>query len=73
MSQVAAYYFTLYALVSDRFEDRKDRGATAVEYGLMVGLIAVIIIVAVLALGDNLSELFQGVADDIENPRGAGE
>lgn len=71
MSQVATYFFTLFALAGDRFDDRKDRGATAVEYGLMVGLIAVIIIVAVLALGDNLSTLFQGVADDIENPRGA--
>ncbi|AVZ40526.1 MULTISPECIES: Flp family type IVb pilin [unclassified Dietzia] len=65
MSQVAAYYFTLYALVSDRFEDRKDRGATAVEYGLMVGLIAVVIIVAVVALGDTLDGLFRGVVGDL--------
>ena len=41
---------------------RNDRGATAVEYGLMVALIAVVIIVAVTALGTNLSTLFQNVA-----------
>ena len=41
---------------------RSDRGATAVEYGLMVALIAVVIIVAVTALGTNLSTLFQNVA-----------
>jgi pilus assembly protein Flp/PilA len=41
---------------------RSDRGATAVEYGLMVALIAVVIIVAVTVLGTNLSSLFQNVA-----------
>jgi pilus assembly protein Flp/PilA len=47
-----------------------DRGATAVEYGLMVALIAVVIIGAVILLGDNLSEMFGGVADEIEAPAG---
>jgi pilus assembly protein Flp/PilA len=41
---------------------RSDRGATAVEYGLMVALIAVVIIVAVTLLGTNLSSLFNTVA-----------
>ena len=41
---------------------RSDRGATAVEYGLMVALIAVVIIVAVTLLGTNLSTLFNTVA-----------
>jgi len=40
----------------------EDRGATAVEYGLMVALIAVVIIVAVALLGTNLNTLFQKVA-----------
>jgi len=39
-----------------------DRGATAVEYGLMVALIAIVIIVAVALLGTNLNEVFQRVA-----------
>ena len=39
-----------------------DRGATAVEYGLMVALIAIVIIVAVALLGTNLNSLFQTVA-----------
>ena len=34
---------------------RREEGATAVEYGLMVALIAVVIIVAVAALGTQLS------------------
>ena len=44
---------------------RKDRGATAVEYGLMVALIAVVIITAVTLLGNNLSTLFNNVATAI--------
>ena len=47
-----------------------DRGATAVEYGLMVALIAVVIIGAVVLLGDNLSGMFGGVADEVEAPAG---
>jgi pilus assembly protein Flp/PilA len=41
---------------------RDERGATAVEYGLMVALIAIAIIVAVTTLGDNLSALFDDTA-----------
>lgn len=44
---------------------RGDRGATAVEYGLMVALIAVIIIVAVSTLGINLSTTFNNVATSV--------
>ncbi|MEV4642318.1 Flp family type IVb pilin [Actinoplanes sp. NPDC049548] len=45
-----------------------DEGATAVEYGLMVALIAVVIIGAVILLGDNLSSMFGGVADQVQAP-----
>lgn len=37
----------------------QDRGATAVEYALMVSLIALVIFVTVTLLGGNLAELFQ--------------
>ncbi|NYG07700.1 pilus assembly protein Flp/PilA [Phycicoccus badiiscoriae] len=42
-----------------------ERGATAVEYGLMVALIAIVIIVAVALLGGNLSSLFNKVAGSV--------
>jgi pilus assembly protein Flp/PilA len=42
-----------------------ERGATAVEYGLMVALIAIVIIVAVALLGGNLSSLFNQVAGSV--------
>ena len=43
-----------------------EEGATAVEYGIMVALIAVVIIAAVLFLGNTLFELFSDVAETID-------
>jgi pilus assembly protein Flp/PilA len=44
---------------------RRDEGATAVEYGLMVALIAVVIIVAVALLGGRVANTFSTVANTI--------
>ena len=44
---------------------RSERGASAVEYGLLVALIAIIIIVAVTLLGKNLSSIFNKTANSI--------
>lgn len=44
-----------------------EEGATAVEYGIMVALIAVVIIAAVAMLGTNLSEMFGETAECIGN------
>jgi pilus assembly protein Flp/PilA len=44
---------------------RREEGATAVEYGMMVALIAVVIIGAVTALGGQLNTVFQGVVTAI--------
>ena len=63
MNRAAAFVMTMFTLVGDRFENRKDRGATAVEYGLMVGLIAVVIIAVVTTLGTSIQGLFQQVVD----------
>ncbi len=45
---------------------REEEGATAVEYALMVALIAVVIIVAVKSLGTSVSEKFSLVATAVE-------
>jgi len=44
---------------------KSERGASAVEYGLLVALIAIIIIVAVTLLGSNLSSIFNKTANSI--------
>ena len=43
----------------------RDEGATAVEYGIMVALIAVVIIGAVLLLGQELDRVFRAVVTAI--------
>ena len=40
---------------------RDDRGATAVEYGLIVALIAAVIIATVLLLGQQVNNAFQDI------------
>jgi pilus assembly protein Flp/PilA len=59
MNRAAAFLTTLFLVSADRLAStRKDRGATAVEYGLLVGLIAVVIIASVTLLGDQLKTMF---------------
>ena len=55
---------TLVAFAQDRLR-RDEKGATAVEYGLMVGLIAVVIIAAVIALGGRLNTLFTTIVTSL--------
>ncbi len=43
----------------------REQGATAVEYGLMVALIAIVIITAVTLLGSNIKGLFNTAASSI--------
>ncbi|GAB14827.1 putative pilin component [Arthrobacter globiformis NBRC 12137] len=45
---------------------RDEKGATAVEYGIMVALIAVVIIVAVTLLGGNMYKTFDSVACQVK-------
>jgi pilus assembly protein Flp/PilA len=50
---------TLRNLIKD------ESGATAIEYGLIAGLVAVAIIAALTLLGSSLRDLFSGVANTV--------
>jgi pilus assembly protein Flp/PilA len=50
-----AYYLT-----------KKERGATAVEYALIVALIALAIVVGVTAVGGGLNTAFNNIATEIQ-------
>ena len=63
MQNVFATLVTLVAVAKDRL--REEKGATAVEYGLMVGLIAAVIVGLVATLGTELRGMFQEVLDAI--------
>ncbi|MDP9694100.1 UNVERIFIED_ORG: pilus assembly protein Flp/PilA [Arthrobacter globiformis] len=55
----------LYTNLSARLR-RDEKGATAVEYGLMVSLIAVAIVLAVTFLGGQISSMFQQAACGVQ-------
>ena len=59
MLSLIATLQTFGVKLTNRLYDEK--GATAVEYGIMVALIAVVIIVAVSTLGGQLNTMFTGV------------
>jgi pilus assembly protein Flp/PilA len=44
---------------------KDESGVTAIEYGLIAGLISVVILVAVTAIGTSLQGLFQTIATDL--------
>ena len=50
---------------------KTEEGATAIEYGLIAALIAIVIISAVTALGGQVSDTFTHVTDSISGS-GAG-
>lgn len=56
-------FITVQAFFTDTFEriERNEKGATAVEYGLLIGLVAIAIVTALVVLGDSMEEL----VDDI--------
>jgi pilus assembly protein Flp/PilA len=61
------YMYAAVARVRSAFRN-DDRGATAVEYGLMVALIAAVIAGVVFALGQTLKSNFNQVNTCVNNP-----
>jgi len=47
-----------------------EDGATAIEYGLLAALIAVVIIAGVTGIGSNLENTFLKIADCMSSPKG---
>jgi len=45
---------------------KDERGVTAIEYGLIASLIAVVIITAVTSIGTNLSAKFTTIATNLK-------
>ena len=48
----------LYLRLVDQVRDRDERGATAVEYGLMVAMIDIVIVGAVSLFGSSVVRLY---------------
>jgi len=48
----------------------RDRGATAVEYALIVAVIAMVVVIAAIAFGNTISGLFGAASECVEAPSG---
>ena len=57
-------HMKLFIARMQKFGSREE-GATMVEYGLMVALIAVVCLVAVGLLGDNVAGIFNQIATEV--------
>ena len=61
-------YIGVAAWWSDlRVRAQEERGATAVEYALMVALIAIVIVAAVAFLGKAASNKFSTIGSGVQN------
>lgn len=64
MNAISAYFTTLAYVATQRL-GKASKGATAVEYGLLVALIAAVIILVVTALGGQIQAAFQKIVDGL--------
>jgi pilus assembly protein Flp/PilA len=51
---------------------KDESGATAIEYGLIAALVAVVLVTALTAVGTNLTATFQKVSDKLTAANAAG-
>lgn len=56
----------LWTKLTSRFQDEK--GASMVEYALLVVLIAIVAIVAIRLAGGEVSSTFDQIASELQNP-----
>ena len=70
MNDIALRVAIAYQLTVARLRSVNDeRGATAVEYALMVGLIAAVIVLAVTTLGGSIRDIFNNTNTDIQGAK----
>lgn len=56
----------LRIMLDARFESRDERGASAVEYGLLIAGIAALIVLVVFAFGGQIQGIFTDTCDAIQ-------
>jgi len=71
MTSLMVSMMAFVAGVKDRFT-RDEKGATAVEYGLLVALIAAVIVVIVATLGTQINAAFTTISGKLPAPPAAG-
>ena len=66
------FYATMLSFIAT-VPKRDEKGATAVEYGLLVALIAAVIVGVVVTLGGQINTGFETVSNAITEAVGGGE
>ena len=62
----------LRIMINARLAQADERGASAVEYGLLIAGIAALIVVVVFAFGGVLTNIFSGTCNSLGASAGAG-
>jgi pilus assembly protein Flp/PilA len=57
---------TFISTLLAHFRREDEEGQTLVEYGLLLALIAIIVIIALIFLGPIVSQIFQNVGDNLQ-------
>jgi len=57
----------LHIMLNARLAKMDERGASAVEYGLLVAAIAALIVIIVFALGGVVKDVFKKTCDNIQS------
>ena len=70
MSTLFQALYTLSFTATDRVRALKDeeKGASAVEYALLIGVLAIVVVAAVYIFGTKLSDLFNGMTFSTKKP-----
>lgn len=66
MTQLTMLYLNVVGWFQDR--ERDERGASLVEYALLLVLIAVVAIAALTFLGGTVANTFNNVANNLQKP-----
>ncbi len=59
--------YRIFAALKVRELEARERGATAVEYGMLVALIAAVIIGVVVILGGQIKTAFETITDALDS------
>ena len=68
LNQVMLWQAMLVGWVRDHLTPKEERGASLVEYALLLALIAVVAIGALIFLGHTVNNTLNNVANAINNP-----
>ena len=62
--------YTLSVTAVDRVAALEDeeKGASAVEYALLIGILAIVVVAAIYVFGGKLSDLFNGISLSTSKP-----